>query len=135
VIQSERAKRVELKLNILLFNNTKTKYFVYCFLTFCWVFLQMYKSCRKIKTVIEFEYWFLSEKDKNLMRKSGAWILPTYQILYEKTLKIFKFLNFEYVVSFLDPKLLNKSAARFIPRWNCWTKLSFPHSESELVYP
>jgi hypothetical protein len=44
------------------------------------------------------------------------------QTLYEKTLKIFKFLNFEYVVLFLDPKLLNKSATRFILRWNLLNK-------------
>jgi hypothetical protein len=37
------------------------------------------------------------------------------QNLYEKTLKIYKFQNSEHVVFlFLDPKLLNKSAVRFV---------------------
>jgi hypothetical protein len=48
------------------------------------------------------------------------------QILYEKTLKIFKFLNSECVVLFFDPKLLNKSATRFIPRWNLLNKTFIP---------
>jgi hypothetical protein len=40
----------------------------------------------------------------------------------------------EYIVLFLDPKLLNKSAIRFVLWWNSLKKNSFPHSESEFVW-
>jgi hypothetical protein len=69
---------------------------------------------------------------KDLIRKSGAWILSTYcklyvktfnrQILYGRTLKISKFLNSENVVLLLDPELLIKSSTRFILRWNLLNK-------------
>jgi hypothetical protein len=41
---------------------------------------------------------------------------------YSRALKIYKFLNSEYVVMFLDPELLNKKATRFILRWNFMNK-------------
>jgi hypothetical protein len=58
------------------------------------------------------------KSDAQVGRVNTFHILQTFklQILYEKTLKIFKFLNSEYVVIFLDPELLNKSATRFILR-------------------
>jgi hypothetical protein len=39
-----------------------------------------------------------------------------FQSLHEASLKVSKFLHYEYVVLFLDPKLLIKSAIRFILR-------------------
>jgi hypothetical protein len=44
------------------------------------------------------------------------------------------YFNSELVFLFLDPKLPNKSATKFIHGEICWTKLSFPHSESEYVW-
>jgi hypothetical protein len=70
-------------------------------------------------------------------KKSGAQVgrVNTFHILQTickgplnfklciKLLKIFKFVNSEYVVFFLDPKLPNKSATRFILRWNLLNKI------------
>jgi hypothetical protein len=65
---------------------------------------------------------------KILMRKSGAWILNKNK-LYVKDLqisdfvwKMFKIQNFEYIVIFFDPELLNKSTNRSILRWNLLNK-------------
>jgi hypothetical protein len=77
----------------------------------------------------------LDTREKNLMRKSGAWILSTYcklfvkdlQILDGRTLEISKFLNFENVVLLFDPELPNKKATRFILRSNLLNKT--------LIYP
>jgi hypothetical protein len=53
----------------------------------------------------------------------GAFILQT---LYEETLKIFYFLNSEYVVLFLDPELLIKIDTRFNSRRNLLSKTFIP---------
>jgi hypothetical protein len=56
------------------------------------------------------------------------------QNLYEKTLKIYKFQNFEHLILFLNPKLLNKVPSDLFYDKIRLTKLSFFHSESEFVW-
>jgi hypothetical protein len=79
---------------------------------------------------VDFELTFssspkqLKKEEQKSVRKSSAWTLFNNYKLYVKdlppsdfvwkTLKFSKFLNSEYVVLFLDPKLLSKSATKFI---------------------
>jgi hypothetical protein len=70
---------------------------------------------------VELLCWFVSSKisqEKNLMRchhnahygfMEGPFIIRN---LYENTLKIYKFQSSEYVVLFLELKLLNKKVVR-----------------------
>jgi hypothetical protein len=84
-----------------------------------------------------FQFWTWTSKKPFEMKKSGALVRRvntfiilhtmegTFKIrnLYEMTRMIYKFQNSESEILFLDPKLLNKSAVRFVLWWKSLNKI------------